>query len=74
MAGSLVIEDETDLLAGYETHLLVLKDIALSGPDPAPYTMMSEYMHGKEGDVVMVYARSIRFCRQGQGRCGDGES
>jgi FtsP/CotA-like multicopper oxidase with cupredoxin domain len=54
MAGALMIEDETNVLAGYETHLLVLKDITLSGADPEPYTMMNEYVQGKEGAVVMV--------------------
>ncbi len=54
LAGCLVTEDETDVLAGYETHILGLKDITLSGSSPAPYTSTMEYMHGKEGDTVMV--------------------
>jgi FtsP/CotA-like multicopper oxidase with cupredoxin domain len=54
LVGPLVVEDETPLLAGYETHILVLKDIAISGSSPAPHSMMSDYMHGKEGNIVMV--------------------
>jgi len=54
MAGSLVVEDDTDVMAGYETHILVLKDITLSGNEPEPYTSLMEYMHGKEGSTVMV--------------------
>jgi FtsP/CotA-like multicopper oxidase with cupredoxin domain len=41
-------------LAQYPTKLLVLKDLTLANGAPAPYTMLSEYMHGKEGSLVMV--------------------
>jgi FtsP/CotA-like multicopper oxidase with cupredoxin domain len=41
-------------LAGYETSLLTLKDVTVSNGAPAPYTMLSDYMHGKEGSTVMV--------------------
>jgi len=54
MAGALVVEDDVSALAGYETHLLFLKDITLSGGAPEPYTMTSQYMQGKEGSTVMV--------------------
>lgn len=54
MTGALVVEDETPLLAGFETHILILKDISLSGSSPAPHSMMGDYMHGKEGNTVMV--------------------
>lgn len=54
LAGALIVEDETPVLGGHETHLLLLKDISLNGPEPAPHAMMSDYMHGKEGDIVMV--------------------
>ncbi len=54
LAGPIVVEDETSVLSGFETHLLVLKDISLSGGAPAPYTSTMEYMQGKEGDTVMV--------------------
>lgn len=53
LSGALVVEDGTDVLSGYETHLLILKDIALSGADPAPYTTR-DYTNGKEGIPVMV--------------------
>jgi FtsP/CotA-like multicopper oxidase with cupredoxin domain len=33
---------------------MILKDIALSGADPEPYTSTMDFMHGKEGDTVMV--------------------
>ena len=54
MAGALVVEDETTALSAYETHLMVIKDITLSGGAPEPYTSMMDYMHGKEGAIVMV--------------------
>lgn len=54
LAGALVVEDETGLLAPYETHIMVLKDITLSGAEPAPHATMMDYMQGKEGDTVMV--------------------
>jgi FtsP/CotA-like multicopper oxidase with cupredoxin domain len=54
MAGCLVVEDDVPALAGYETHIMMLKDITLSGSDPAPHTSMMDYMHGLEGTTVMV--------------------
>ncbi|MEW6116736.1 MAG: multicopper oxidase family protein [Nitrospirota bacterium] len=54
MAGCLVVEDEVSSLAPYETHIMVLKDITLAGSEPAPHTSMMQYMHGLEGDTVMV--------------------
>ena len=53
--GTLVVEDETDaVLSGFETHVMVLKDIAVSGGKPAAYTSTMEYMQGKEGGTIMV--------------------
>jgi FtsP/CotA-like multicopper oxidase with cupredoxin domain len=54
MAGALVVEDDISVLAGYETHLMVIKDITLSGSAPEPYISQMDYMHGKEGNLVMV--------------------
>lgn len=55
LMGALVVDDEPDgPLAGYETHVMVLKDISLSGSAPAPHSMMSDYMQGKEGNIIMV--------------------
>ncbi len=54
MAGSLVIEDEVTSLAPYETHIMMLKDITLSGSQPAAHSSMMDYMHGVEGSTVMV--------------------
>ncbi|KAF0214652.1 MAG: twin-arginine translocation pathway, partial [Geobacteraceae bacterium] len=54
LAGALVVEDGNDLLKPYETHIMVLKDITLSGAEPAPHATMMDYMHGKEGNTVMV--------------------
>jgi FtsP/CotA-like multicopper oxidase with cupredoxin domain len=53
LAGALVVEDETPVLAEYETHLLVLKDISLSGSAPAAFSSM-DFQNGKEGNIVMV--------------------
>ena len=59
LVGALDVSDgAVTTLAGYgPARLLVLKDLTVSGGAPAPYTMLSEYMHGKEGDVVMVNAQ-----------------
>jgi len=54
MAGALVVEDEIDALSAFETHLMVVKDVTLSGSEPEPYTSMMDYLHGKEGSTVMV--------------------
>jgi len=54
LCGALVVEDETDVLAGYETHLLILKDIALNGSEPTSYSSIMDYMMGKEGNTIMV--------------------
>jgi FtsP/CotA-like multicopper oxidase with cupredoxin domain len=54
MVGALVVEDETDVLTGYETHLLLLKDISLWGEEPEPYMRPMDYMMGKKGQVVLV--------------------
>jgi FtsP/CotA-like multicopper oxidase with cupredoxin domain len=54
LAGPLVIEDEITTLAGYETHLMVLKDLTLNNSLPELYTSTMDYMSGKEGSLVMV--------------------
>jgi len=54
MAGALVVEDDSTALSAYETHLMVIKDITLSGGAPEPYSSMMDYMHGKEGNTVMI--------------------
>jgi FtsP/CotA-like multicopper oxidase with cupredoxin domain len=40
-------------LSGYETHILVLKDISLSGAAPAAYSL-SDFVSGKQGTLVTV--------------------
>ncbi|MGZ8214108.1 MAG: multicopper oxidase family protein, partial [Methylosarcina sp.] len=52
-AGALDVSDETTVLSGYETHILVLKDIALNGDAPAEHSS-EDFMNGKEGDTMMV--------------------
>lgn len=54
MVGALIVADETTALAGIKSHTLILKDITISGGVPEPYTSTMEFMHGKEGDTVMV--------------------
>ena len=54
MAGTINIADEITALSEFETHILFIKDITLSGSVPEPYTMMMDFMHGKEGDTVML--------------------
>jgi len=54
LVGCLIAEDDTTLLASYETHVLVVKDITLVGSNPEPYASTMDYMKGKEGNIVMV--------------------
>ncbi len=54
MAGALEIADTVTALSTFETHILFLKDISLSGDQPEPYSSLMDYMHGKEGNTVMV--------------------
>jgi FtsP/CotA-like multicopper oxidase with cupredoxin domain len=54
LAGSaLVVEDETNVLSSFETHIISLKDISLTGSKVEAYTMR-DYVNGKEGNIVMV--------------------
>ncbi|GFE58613.1 multicopper oxidase family protein [Geobacter sp. AOG1] len=61
LAGPLVIEDKEGRgagpLGGYETHVMLIKDITISSGLPEPYTSTSQYMRGKEGNLVMVNGR-----------------
>jgi FtsP/CotA-like multicopper oxidase with cupredoxin domain len=55
LTGALVLEDENNSpLKGVETHILILKDLSLAGAYPAPHMGHMDYMHGKEGNLVMV--------------------
>lgn len=54
LAGALRVNDPNKSLAGYETHLMLLKDIELEGGAPDPYDSPSDFMMGKEGNTVMV--------------------
>ena len=57
LGGALVEADspaEAAVLGQYETHLMYLKDISLSGNAPTAYTSTMEYMNGKEGNIVMI--------------------
>ncbi len=53
MAGVLDVADDNSLLSGFETHIMVLKDISLTGNAPAEHTS-SDWMNGKEGNTIMV--------------------
>jgi FtsP/CotA-like multicopper oxidase with cupredoxin domain len=54
MSAPLVVEDEIDSLKPFAEKVLVLKDISLAGSVPAPHDSQMDYMHGVEGDTVMV--------------------
>jgi len=54
LAGPLVVEDPTDALSSYETHVLVLKDFTIVNGRPAPYSSPMDYMMGKLGATVTV--------------------
>lgn len=58
LVGPLVIDDsDTRPLKGFETHVMVLKDLTISNGLPEPYSTTSQFMHGKEGKLVMVNGR-----------------
>lgn len=54
MLATILVEDETPVLSGYESHVMVLKDITLAGNEPQSHLFMSDYMYGKEGTIVTV--------------------
>lgn len=54
LVGPMVVKDENSLLSSFETHVMVIKDMTLSGTQPSAYTSTSEYMRGKEGNLVMI--------------------
>ncbi len=55
MVGTLITADAPNsVFEGIETHIMVLKDISLVGSDPAPHDTMMDYMHGLEGNIIMV--------------------
>ncbi len=58
--GAVVVEEETNELSGYETHILLVKDITLSDSSPAQYTP-ADYIMGKIGDVVTVNGQVMRL-------------
>jgi FtsP/CotA-like multicopper oxidase with cupredoxin domain len=49
-----VVDDPGSPIAPYETHLLVLKDVTISGGAPTPYATLMDYIMGKQGDLVVV--------------------
>lgn len=55
LAGGIVIEPirRQGLLRLSESHLVVLKDLALQHNQPAPHTMF-DWINGKEGDLLLV--------------------
>ncbi|ABB32383.1 multicopper oxidase type 2 [Geobacter metallireducens RCH3] len=55
LAGPLVIDDAAGSpLSGYETHVMFIKDLTIANGLPEPYTSNSDFMRGKEGNLVMV--------------------
>jgi FtsP/CotA-like multicopper oxidase with cupredoxin domain len=56
LSGPLIVEPAggaPSWLAGVPERVLLLKDLALSGGDPAPHTP-DDWLNGKEGDLVLV--------------------
>jgi FtsP/CotA-like multicopper oxidase with cupredoxin domain len=49
-----LVEDGNPALSGYETHTMVIKDVAISGSAPQAHLFMSDFMYGKEGSIVTV--------------------
>lgn len=53
LAGPLIVEDETETLSDFETHVLVLQDLSIEEGRAAAHTPR-DFITGKEGDIVMV--------------------
>ena len=49
-----LIEDGNEALTGYETHTMVIKDLAVSGNVAQSHLFMSDFMYGKEGSIVTI--------------------
>jgi FtsP/CotA-like multicopper oxidase with cupredoxin domain len=49
-----IADDAGSSLAAYETHVLMLKDVSLSGGAPTPYDSIMDYVTGKQGNLLMV--------------------
>ena len=54
LSAPLVVEDEVQALSAFSEKVIVLKDITLSGSEPAAHDSHMDYMHGLEGGIVMV--------------------
>jgi FtsP/CotA-like multicopper oxidase with cupredoxin domain len=55
LVGAIDVSDgDVAALAQYPASVLLLKDVTISSGAPAPYTTLSDYTHGKEGDALMV--------------------
>jgi FtsP/CotA-like multicopper oxidase with cupredoxin domain len=54
LAGPLIVEDESPLLASFETHVMVLKDFALADGAATAYESHMDYMEGKQGPILTV--------------------
>jgi FtsP/CotA-like multicopper oxidase with cupredoxin domain len=54
MSAPLIVEDEVTTLAPYAERVLVLKDLSLTGAEPTPHASVMQYMHGLEGNTVLV--------------------
>jgi ABC-type lipoprotein export system ATPase subunit/FtsP/CotA-like multicopper oxidase with cupredoxin domain len=54
MLATVLVEDEITALSSYETHVMVLKDITLDGSEPQAHLFMTDWMYGKEGNIVTV--------------------
>ena len=59
LSGAVVVEDDRDsVLKGIERHILIIRDISFNGAYPSPHLGHMDYMHGKEGNIVMVNGQS----------------
>jgi FtsP/CotA-like multicopper oxidase with cupredoxin domain len=54
LSGPLVVADEVPALTPYPERVLVIKDLTLAGAEPAAHANRMSYMHGLEGNLVLV--------------------
>lgn len=54
LMGIMMTADEIGVVAPYEMHIMILKDIKLSGTTPTPHSTMMDFMNGKESNLAMV--------------------
>jgi FtsP/CotA-like multicopper oxidase with cupredoxin domain len=54
LTSTILVNDEIPVLQGFESHVMVLKDINIVNGAPEAHSSSMDYMHGKEGSTVTI--------------------